>query len=64
MRPGIFGVAMPRAKVRRNVNSVKYGAYDISPGVRRAVERHRAEDIALYRRARERFAKLCAAYGV
>ncbi len=61
----IFGIAMPRAKVRRNVNPAKYGtAYEISPDVRRAVERHRAEDIALYRRARERFAKLCAAHGV
>jgi hypothetical protein len=61
----VFGVTMPRAKVRRNVNPAKDGtAYEVSPDVRRAVERHRAEDIALYRRAREHFAKLCAAHGV
>ncbi len=61
----MFGITMPRAKVRRNVNPAKYGAaYDIPPDVRRAVERYRVEDIALYHRARERFAKLCAAYGV
>ncbi len=61
----IFGVTMPRAGARRNVNPAKQGPeYEIAPQVRRAVERNRAEDIALYRRARERFANLCAAYGV
>jgi hypothetical protein len=61
----IFGIAMPRAKVPQNVNPAKRGAeYEIAPEVRRAVERSRAEDIALYEHARERFAKLCSAYGV
>jgi hypothetical protein len=61
----IFGIKMPRETVRRNVNPTKHGAeYQIAPEVRRAVERSRAEDIALYRHARERFAKLCSAYGV
>ena len=38
--------------------------YAIAPEVRRAVEQHRAEDIVLYRHARERFAKLRSAYSV
>lgn len=61
----IFRIPMPRATVRQNVNPVKHGAeYDVGPEVRCAVERSRAEDIALYRRACERFAKLCFTYGV
>ena len=61
----VFGLTMPRAATRQNVNPTKRAAeYEIAPEVRRAVERSRAEDIALYRRATERFAKLCSAYGV
>jgi hypothetical protein len=61
----MFGVTIPRTKVRRNANPSKQGPeYQIAPEVRRAVDRSRAEDVALYRRARERFAELCAAYGV
>jgi hypothetical protein len=61
----VFGIPMPRARAPQNVNPAKRGAdYEIAPEIRRAVERHRPEDIALYRRARERFAKLCAMYGV
>lgn len=61
----MFGVAMPRTPLRRNVNPARAeGPYPISAEVRRAVDRHRAEDLALYRRANERFASLCARYGV
>ncbi len=61
----IFGIPMPRARARRNPNPAKRdGEYAIAPEVRRAVERSRAEDIALYHHARERFAKLCLMYGV
>jgi hypothetical protein len=60
----IFGIAMPRA-IRTNVNPAKQGlVYEITPDVRHAVERSRAEDIALYRKAGERLAKLCSTYGV
>jgi hypothetical protein len=60
----IFGIAMPRANTRQNANPAKPGAeYEITPDVRRAVERSRPEDIALYRRSCERFAKLCSTYG-
>jgi hypothetical protein len=61
----VFGVTMPREEARQNVNPNKPGVeYEIAPEVRRAIERTRAEDIALYRRACERFAKLCSRYGV
>jgi hypothetical protein len=61
----IFGVAMPRTPTRDNVNPAKAeGPYPISAEVRAAVDRHRAQDVALYRRARERLAALCARYGV
>lgn len=61
----VFGIAMPRAVTRKNVNPEKAGVvYEITPAVRRAVERYRAEDIALYRKAGESLAKLCSVYGV
>ena len=61
----IFGITIPRAAVRHNVNPAKHGAeYAIAPEVRRAIERSRQEDIALYRQACERFEKVCSAYGV
>jgi hypothetical protein len=61
----IFGITMPRVRERQNVNPTKHKAeYDITPEVRRAVERSRAEDIELYRRACERFPSLCSRYGV
>jgi hypothetical protein len=60
----IFGIPMPRDTVE-NVNPSKHGTeYEIAPEVRRAVERSRAEDVALYHHARERFAKLSSTYGV
>lgn len=60
----IFGRSMPRA-TRQNANPAKRGAeYEITPDVRCAVERYRAEDIALYRQAHERFAQLCSRHGV
>jgi hypothetical protein len=61
----IFGITLPRARVRQNVNPAKSAAeYPITPEVRRAVERNRAEDIALYRHACESFAKRCSKHGV
>jgi hypothetical protein len=61
----LFGIPMPRTTVPHNANPTKHAAeYEVAPEVRRAVERSRAEDIALYRRACERFAKLCSTYGV
>ena len=61
----VFGIRMPRATTRQNTNPSKRGAeYVIAPEVRRAVEQFRAEDIQLYRRAGERFRKLCLAYSL
>jgi hypothetical protein len=61
----IAGTAMPRARLRRNVNPRKAAdAYDVPPDVRRAVDRLRARDVEMYRLARERFAALCLRYGV
>lgn len=61
----MFGIPMPRTNAPQNVNPTKHRAqYDVAPEVRRAVERYRPDDIALYHHARERFAKLCSAYGV
>jgi hypothetical protein len=61
----VFGVAMPGQSARQNVNPGKRGVeYEIAPEARRAIERCRPEDIALYRHGCERFAKLCSAYGV
>jgi hypothetical protein len=55
----ITGLRFPRHDTRENVNPVKpAGAYVISRDVRRAVERHRARDVELYRRAVERFERL------
>ncbi len=52
----IFGVTIPDHGTRENANPRRRGvAYEISLDVRRAVERHRAGDIELYRRALERF---------
>jgi hypothetical protein len=52
----IFGVAALPDPGRKNVNPSRKGAvYEITDDVRRAVDKHRAEDLALYRRARERF---------
>jgi Sulfotransferase family len=60
----MFDISMPHG-TRQNVNPAKHGAeYEITPEVRRAVERSRAEDIALHRQARERFAQLSSKYGV
>ncbi len=61
----IFGVTVRDHRVRENFNPGRRGdAYDISPDVRRAVERHRAGDIELYRRAVERFERLRKANAV
>jgi hypothetical protein len=61
----MFGTTMPRVHARRNANPKKgLEQYEISTELRDAVERHRTEDIALYRRAGERFDALCRAHGV
>ena len=54
------GATIPRHDTRANVNPGRRpdGVYAISRDVRRAVERHRARDIELYRRAAERFEQL------
>lgn len=59
----IFGVTIPHHATRENVNpGRRSNGYEISPDVRRAVERHRAGDIELYRKAVERFEQLGIAY--
>jgi hypothetical protein len=61
----VFGRALPAESSRGNVNPHRQGeCYEITPGVRRAVDLHRAADIELYRRACERFEQLAARYGV
>jgi len=55
----IFGVTIPNHGTYENANPRRAGGeYAISPDVRRAVQRHRARDIELYRRAAERFEAL------
>jgi hypothetical protein len=55
----VLGVTIPDRGRRENVNpSRPEHGYAITPEVRRAVERHRAGDIELYRRAVERFERL------
>jgi hypothetical protein len=36
----------------------------IDPAVRKAIDKHRAADVELYRRACEQFARLTARYGI
>jgi hypothetical protein len=61
----IFGVTLPHVSTLRNANPRKRSnKYEISADVRRAVERHRAEDIELYRRACEGFNARCASYSI
>jgi hypothetical protein len=61
----VFGCRLPPETARGNVNPHRSGdAYPIEPDVRRAIELYREGDVDLYRRARERFARLAARYGV
>ncbi len=61
----IFGKTIPDHDRYENANPRRGGAaYEISVDVRRAVERYRAGDIELYRRAVERFERLRTAYAV
>jgi hypothetical protein len=61
----LVGVAVPYPRARVNLNMMTEGGeYEIPVDVRRAVERYRAEDLELYRRATERFVTQCAAYGI
>jgi len=59
----LFGVPIPQRAMRENANPQRPSSgYVISPEVRRAVERHRAADLDLYRRAVERFDHMRAAF--
>jgi hypothetical protein len=59
----IFGKKLPPQLGRINVNPERRGDfYEISPALRRAVERHSAGDVELYRRACELFARLVAKF--
>lgn len=61
----IFGIAAKPDADRKNVNPARRGAvYEITDDVRRAVDKYRAEDLELYRRARERFETLVYRYDV
>jgi hypothetical protein len=60
----VFRRRLPPETVRANVNPLSDGDYPIDPTVRRAVDMHRASDVELYRRARERFAQLASSHGI
>ncbi len=61
----MFGIKLPDEEIRINVNPNRQGlAYDVDPDVRKAVDTHRAADIALYRRAQEHFASRRARFGI
>ncbi len=61
----MFGITMPRVRDLRNANPNRPStAYAIPAELRTAVERHRAADLEIYRRAAERFDALCGAYEV
>jgi hypothetical protein len=56
---------LPRDAARANANPDRRGEpYEIDPELHRAVTRHRAADVEIYRRACERFAGLCERYCV
>lgn len=58
----VFGLELPPVE-KRNVNPERTaGAYPISDEIRRAIERARAPDVELYRRASERFEDLLRRY--
>jgi hypothetical protein len=60
----IFGCKLAPESSRENVNPNRRGdSYPIDPVVRKAVEIHRARDLDLYHRARERFVRLSIHYG-
>lgn len=55
----VFGIETRPGVEWQNVNPMQRGkAYKVTDDVRRAVDRYRAEDVALYNRARERFETL------
>ena len=59
----IFAVGTPAITERQNVNPSQNGRpYEVTDDVRRAVDKYRAEDVALYRRAREKFEALKRRY--
>jgi hypothetical protein len=61
----VFGCKLPPETERRNVNPNRRGeTYEINREVRTAVNFHSEADIELYRRARERFARLCARFDI
>jgi hypothetical protein len=61
----VFGCKLAPEISRENVNPNRQGdIYPIDESVRQAVDTHNACDIELYHRACERFAQLCARYGL
>jgi hypothetical protein len=57
----LFGLAAPPGPARRNANPERRGErYELAPGIREAVARANAADVALYARARARFEALRA----
>jgi hypothetical protein len=61
----VFGRKLAPETTRENVNPNRQSdAYPIDPAVRKAVEIYRAGDLEVYYRARERFGRLLAHYGL
>jgi hypothetical protein len=61
----VLGRNLPRDAAHANANPDRGGnPYAIDPELHRAVARYRAADVEIYHRACERFAALCARYGV
>lgn len=61
----VFGRKLPPEVTRKNVNPNRCGdSYPIDLAIRKAIEKHRAGDVELYRRAQEKFVQLTARYGL
>jgi hypothetical protein len=57
----LFGLATAPVSPRRNANPERRGErYELEPGLRAALERLNAADVALYARARHRYEALRA----
>jgi len=59
----IFGIDLGEERFS-NVNDDRMGEYEISADIKKAVEKYRAQDLELYRRAVEIFARQSAAVAV
>ena len=58
-----FGIDLGKERFF-NVNEMRRGDYQIAPDIKKAIEKYRAADIELYRRAVEIFSKQSAAIAV